>query len=178
VAASTGDTVRIDLATGGELRIVAWNRQSVEVRATLRGTTENAQVSLLRANHEVSLSSSAGTRSNRPGLYEYEIRVPSSVSVTVQSSQGSITVDGVTGLVSGRTGSGDIRVDHVNGELRLATGRGEIKVTDSDVTGEIRTDVGDLRLRNVKGSVHAITTAGRVFVDSSTVRATAIEPVR
>lgn len=176
VAAYPGETIRIDLPTGGEVRIVGWNRESVEVHRTHGGGAVTPKVSLTRGDGEVRLTSSVEPRESPNDSHRYEIRVPTSAHVAIETRNGAITVEGVRGTVSGQTGGGEIRLERLNGELRLATGRGDVMISDSEVSGEVRTEVGNLRLRNTRGGVHVITAAGEAFFDNSGARFTAIKP--
>lgn len=176
IAAYPGEAIQVDLNSGGEVRIVGWERESVEVRASGRGRP-NPVVSLTRGEGGVRLASSFASGENKIGSDHFEIRVPASAQLMIRSAMGGIAVDGVRGSVSGHTGGGDIQLDRLDGEVQLSTGRGEVLISDSDVTGEVRTIAGDLRLRNVKGAVHVITAAGRGYFDNAGARMTAIPPV-
>lgn len=173
IAASPRGTVRLDLETGGNFRLVGWERNTVSVHAELRGRyQEDVTVDLSASNGGVTLSTEyLGRQSNRSGSHTFELRVPTSSNVDFSSSGGSVTIEGVSGAFSGRTGGGDIRLNRVAGRSTLRTGGGDITVTDSELYGDVETGGGNVRITRNRGSLQGRTGGGDVRIENTGARA-------
>ena len=76
------------------------------------------------------------------------LRVPKQANLDVQTGDGSVDVQPVSGRVSVSTGDGSITADGLQGEVRLHTGDGSIKATG--LGGRLQADTGDGHM-NVRG---------------------------
>jgi beta-lactamase regulating signal transducer with metallopeptidase domain/DUF4097 and DUF4098 domain-containing protein YvlB len=180
VAARPGESVRLDLGSGGDVRLVGWDRNTVSLRAVLRGgDVGNMVVDLARVNGGVALTSEYhGTLRRRDSSTHFELHVPSRSDVEIRSGGGGISMERISGTLSGNTGGGIIRLRNVAGTAALTTGGGEIHVSDSDLDGEVRTGGGDIRIVNTRGSLQGHTGGGSVFADHpSAPLATSQRPV-
>lgn len=110
---------------------------------------------------------------------DYEISVPKTTNVSVNSGAGNIRVESIGGFVHANTGSGDIAVNSVGPDSRLVTGSGNldlqgvhgmllvktgsgnVNVRDSDVSNsQLRVGSGTITATNLKGGVRASTGNG------------------
>ena len=76
------------------------------------------------------------------------LRVPKQVDLDVQTGDGSVEVQPVSGHVSLSTGDGSITAEGLQGEIRLHTGDGAIRATA--LSGSLKADTGDGHM-NVQG---------------------------
>jgi beta-lactamase regulating signal transducer with metallopeptidase domain len=173
VSARPGGTLRLDLRSGGDVRIEGWDRNSVSLRAELGGRDwRDTRVEVAREGDVVRVSSlHTGDRRSTSTSHEFVIRVPSHFNLELRSGGGEVTIEAVRGSLSGRTGGGEIRLKRVSGEARLSTGGGEIDVSDSDLRGEVRTGGGEVTLRRVRGGLRGYTGGGEVNVIDSDAHA-------
>jgi Putative adhesin len=108
------------------------------------------------------------------GWVDYQVDLPASSGVDVQSGSGDVTIDNVAGPItvqsgsgdvsvagaqaaSVRTGSGSVRLAGVAGDLRVATGSGSVRGTELAHVREVGTGSGSVDLSGT-------------FVDDATVR--------
>ena len=119
---------------------------------------------------------------------QWNIRVPDSYNVNVETSGGSIEVDEIAGTVDARTSGGSIRtgrlggksslktsggsinVDGANGELVAYTSGGSIDIGDTAGTVEAKTSGGSIHLGRVTGEVVARTSGGNIRVEDAAGR--------
>ncbi len=175
VAADFRDDVQIE--EGGTLRIeLDAGRDEIEshaedvVRVTARASgpgSGGADFSLTSDGNEVRLTGAVG------GLLgsvldmadvRVTVRVPSEISVDVQTGGGAIDVEELEGDVRLRTSGGDVQIEDVEGDVDLETSGGHVKA--SRVQGRIRarTSGGRIRIRDVEGDVEARTSGGSILV--------------
>jgi len=98
-----------------------------------------------------------------------EVRMPKDADLSVDSGDGSVEAQTITGNLDIHTGDGHIRVDGAKGQIKLRTGDGSIEGRDLD--GKIEADSGDghitldgrfdtLNIRTGDGSINAHALAG------------------
>ena len=95
----------------------------------------------------------------------FQVMVPRQYSVDLNSLQGNIIVDGLTGEVQAQTSAGNIFVDDVVGQVQTHTSAGNLRF--KGVKGPIsgRTSAGNITLEGCRGFVDAKTSAGNIQVD-------------
>lgn len=118
---------------------------------------------------------------NKSLSISFKIYVPESVTTTLRTSGGNITLKKLTGSVQDfRTSGGNLDIDQLKGRIVGRTSGGNVNISDSkddiDLTtsgGNVEathcegnlhfgTSGGDLRLRLLKGSIRANTSGGNV----------------
>ena len=168
VAASPGGQLEIDLETGGDVRIVGWDRIAVSLRADLGGRDwRKTRVELTKTDAGVRLTSSQeGGGDSYSTSHHFQLRVPSRYNVHVRSNGGGVEIRNVQGRFTGRTNGGALRLAQTSGEARLFTNGGEITVTDSHLSGQVGTNGGAVVFRNVTGDLRGETPGGRVVRES------------
>ncbi len=136
-------------------------------------TGDTKQVELKQDGDRVELSAREtmhwnwGIHVNR-GL-RLEVRMPKDADLSVDSGDGSVEAQTITGNLDIHTGDGHIRVDGAKGQIKLRTGDGSIEGRDLD--GKIEADSGDghitldgrfdtLNIRTGDGSINAHALAG------------------
>lgn len=119
---------------------------------------------------------------------DYDISLPGSTTLKVESGSGDIEVSNVASLLSAETGSGDIHLNNVGATPHVTTGSGTIRASGihgaanlqtgsgnielhQQVAGDVKADTGSgsIRLYGVNGAVHAETGSGDVNIDGNPV---------
>jgi hypothetical protein len=90
------------------------------------------------------------------------VTLPDATNVTLEASNGPITVRGLGGLLMADTSNGPIDVSDHNGPAQIETSNGPVSV--SNITGKLVVDTsnGPLDLENINGSVIADTSNGSI----------------
>lgn len=163
--ASPGEVLRLELEAGGSVDIKAWNRNSVKVTASGRDANGSGDI-------ELSLTRSGGThtfkteyvgsRRSWSSRLSFEISVPSTFDIDIDSTGGGVSIDGVEGRFEGETMGGALRLTNVRGVARLETMGGNIDVSDSDLDGKVSTMGGKVNLRDIVGDLDGSSMGGNV----------------
>jgi hypothetical protein len=95
----------------------------------------------------------------------FEVTVPTDTEVTVDTSGGSVRVEGIRGRVDADTSGGKIELTGIEGEVNADTSGGSIRV--ENITGDARLDTsgGGIEAAGVRGSVWADTSGGSIRID-------------
>ena len=165
----SGETLYLDLDTGGDVTIEGWDRAQVRVRARLAGTNwRDTRLEIDRSGDGVRvLTEMTGSRGNFSTSHEFDIMVPLRYNVRLESSGGGISITQVEGQFRGSTGGGDMQFERTRGEARLKTGGGDIDVSDSDLEGYVRTGGGRVLFSGVKGGIRGSSGSGPVMYSES-----------
>ena len=154
----------------GSVRVTTGDTKQVELRVIYNGYTldKNLEIKSKQDGDRVELSAREtmhwnwGIHVNR-GL-RLEVRMPKDADLSVDSGDGSVEAQTITGNLDIHTGDGHIRVDGAKGQIKLRTGDGSIEGRDLD--GKIEADSGDghitldgrfdtLNIRTGDGSINA-----------------------
>ena len=73
------------------------------------------------------------------------LRVPAEANLSVESSNGRISITGIAAHVEARTSNGMIQCEQVSGSLKASTSNGAIEVADSNCEFDMRTSNGPVR---------------------------------
>lgn len=95
---------------------------------------------------------------------EFDISVPASFDVEVETRGGDIEVGGVNGNVELSTSGGDITLKDIGGEVEVRTSGGDIVVINSRKKVKLKTSGGDIELQDIGGSLTAKTSGGDIFL--------------
>ncbi|HEX9892296.1 MAG TPA: M56 family metallopeptidase [Gemmatimonadales bacterium] len=174
VPARAGETLALDLETGGDVTLRGWNRPELQVRARLAGADwKNTRVSIARVDGGVRVRAEpTEDRNNFSTSHDFEIMLPDRYDVRLESAGGSLTIIGVEGTFRGGSGGGEIRIERAKGDARLTTGGGDIQVTDSDLRGSVSTGGGMVRLSRVRGGLRGFSGSGPVIYSDAGHRQT------
>ncbi|HET7228914.1 MAG TPA: DUF4097 family beta strand repeat-containing protein [Longimicrobium sp.] len=145
VAADPTGTVEVH-AVAGQLRVVGWSRNQVQVTGQLGGAGERVEVEDEDGSVVVRVVYPRGRTHNTSGRgTDLEVRVParSDLEVNVVSADAS-----VAGL------DGDVQVHSVSGGIRVANSRSrEISVATRSGTVEVTADADRVEAASVSGGV-------------------------
>ncbi len=145
----------LHLKTGdGSVRIEAGDASEIEARVTTEGwriapgglTITESQTGD-RVDIEVRQPNTIGFRTGHRSIL-VSLRVPKEADLEVQTGDGNIDVQPVSGHLKLSTGDGNIIANGLGGEIRLHTGDGSIAVTA--LSGRLQADTGDGEM-NVHG---------------------------
>ena len=163
--AQSAGTLTLDLRTGGKIIITGWDKPQVLVRASLGGRNwRETEVKLEALSGGARLEARyTGHSSTQSFDHLFEISVPRNFNVRLSSAGGALSIAGVNGDFSGRTGGGEINITGSSGEADLRTGGGDIRVSDSRLIGNVRTGGGVVRIERVTGNLSGSSGSGPVI---------------
>jgi DUF4097 and DUF4098 domain-containing protein YvlB len=165
-AAKGGEVLEVDLKTGGEIEVSGWDKDSIDVRATLEHTDcSDARVSFDETHDGMRIAVGEQTRGrgrNNSCDADFEIMVPKRHNVKVSTMGGDIRLTGLQGQFSGRTMGGELDLSNLKGDLSLTTMGGDITLTKSEVDGSVKTMGGKVLLEDVIGGVKGESMGGNV----------------
>lgn len=95
------------------------------------------------------------------------VQAPRLTAAVLFTSQGTVEVAGVEGLLTAGSGAGDIKCDRIGGDVRLTTGGGQIQV--GTVGGGVRaaTGGGPIIVKSLRGNAVLETGGGDIQVDDA-----------
>jgi len=103
---------------------------------------------------------------------DYQITVPDSCRVDMETSNGSIDIDGVRGVVRARSTNGAMELTDVSGRIEVETTNGAIRTELARTGGDQRVDLettnGSITIalpRDIRATVEASTTNGSIHSD-------------
>jgi beta-lactamase regulating signal transducer with metallopeptidase domain len=165
IAASNGETLELDLESGGSINVSGWDRPTVQVKVILAGPDwRDSRVSLTRSGRSVRLHERPETRRNSSSTsHHYEIKVPRKFDLSFNTAGGDVTIADLEGVFVGSTGGGGYAIERAGGRAELTTGGGDIRVSDSDLSGSISTGGGTVMLSRVRGGLKGSSGSGPVI---------------
>lgn len=155
---SAGGRLDVDAAPNGGIRVTAWEKNEILVRAKVEAWGDSkseaestlAQVKVIAENQKVK---STGPRENGHHSWgwsaSYEIFVPARIDLGMETVNGGINVDGVTGAMKFETVNGGIHLARVAGKIKGETVNGGVHV---DLSGA-KWDGEGLDVHTVNGGV-------------------------
>ena len=158
----------------GAISIQASSGEAVEITAHLRSRVEqrveDAVISAVRSTNgtlSIGVTWPDGRWHSNDGC-SFEILVPDAHGITAQSSNGSLTITGLSGGIDARTSNGSITISAHDGPIDVNTSNGRITVTDA--TGAVNADTSNGSIKVVladanPGPVHLDTSNGSVTLE-------------
>jgi len=171
----------------GSVRVYTADTKQVELRVIYNGYTldKNLKIESRQEGDRVELSAREtnhwnwgfGIHMNR-GL-RLEVRMPKDGDLSVDSGDGSVEAEAITGNLDIHTGDGHIKVQGAKGQIKLRTGDGSIEGRDLD--GKIEADSGDghitldgrfdtLNIKTGDGSINAHAQPGSKVLSAWSIR--------
>ncbi len=151
---SRGDRVVLENIVG-EVRVVTWDRDELQVRTT--DDTRTA-LSVRRSGSRLELRPD-DSKGRRRGV-EVEVRLPSWVDVEISGRSLDVVVSGVGGALRVTTVRGDVRIENTTGRVTVMSVQGEIDIIDASGVISASSQGDDVRLRRVSGAVQAHSGSG------------------
>lgn len=156
--------VRVNVATyDGPITIHGWDKSEVMYRATKHGEDE-AQLKDVRieTDQQGPAVSVIAKSTDARGWVGLDVFVPRNSSVHVSSEDGRLTLQGVSGELTLRTGDGSIEVTDSQGQLKVSSGDGHIRIANFDGQADARTPDGSISLDGRFSSLAARTGDGSI----------------
>lgn len=192
----------ISIATGsGYIHVTTGSQAEVRVSAKVKsqhgwfsgGGSDSDRVKqitdnppIVQSGNAITIGSTGDSGKYRNIEIDYDVSLPASTTLKVDSGSGDIEVANVNSLVSAETGSGDIHLDNVGPTPRVTTGSGSIRAKgvhgaayletgsgdiefNQQVAGDVKAETGSgsIRLHGVNGGVRAGTGSGDVEIDGN-----------
>jgi DUF4097 and DUF4098 domain-containing protein YvlB len=95
---------------------------------------------------------------------EFDIELPSSTSLDIRTSGGSISVDSIEAGAKLRTSGGSIGIKRLGGALEAETSGGSIDLADVRGDSRVETSGGGITAENLGGSFQADTSGGSIEI--------------
>jgi len=163
--------VRVD-TNDGAVRIATGEGKQVEFRVIYEGYELNKTIHVdsrqdgdnVQVNARVTGHWGFSWGSGRRGP-RIEVRMPKNADLQIDTGDGSVETQPLSGHVKIHTGDGSVRVQAVDGSVDIDTGDGSITVEGAK--GDIRLHTGDghIEARNLDGSVDATSGDGHIKID-------------
>jgi hypothetical protein len=156
-----GETLEVNLKTGGSIHIrgVAENAVTVKARSKGRNEDQNA-VTVDRSAKGVRIVSEHGK-----GV-DLEITVPTRFDADLKTMGGEIQIDGVDGNMHGSTMGGALNLSNLKGRVDLSTMGGNVTLVSSYVDGKLHTMGGSVKIKDVVGDIKGSSMGGNVVYDN------------
>ena len=140
----------------GEIEITTWDRDLVQVNATITGTEKdlkNIEIKVETTGNRLDIETEHGKRMlwgvipmKTGGKVDYSLKLPLAMNVEVESVNGGINVTGLKGNVEFSTVNGNLNALDVEGEVRAESINGSIDV-------ELTSPRPSCRVETINGSV-------------------------
>jgi hypothetical protein len=161
--AGSGGVLRIDASPNGGVRVRAWDRNEVKVEARVqaRGDSDGdarelaAEVKVNASGRSVT-TSGPRTSGRRNWSVSYVVWAPTASDLDLESTNGGISVEGITGDVTAATTNGGI-------DLSGALGRVEAETTNGGITLDLTRggSTGSISAETTNGGIDLIIPEGR-----------------
>ncbi|HEX6731148.1 MAG TPA: DUF4097 family beta strand repeat-containing protein [Pyrinomonadaceae bacterium] len=155
---------RINISTfDGSITVHAWDKPEVMFTATKRAEEDAYLKNIVIKSEQLGSTISIIAKSDElVGSANLEVYVPRRSSLHVSSDDGGLSLVGVSGDITLRTGDGAIEVRDAGGQLQVNTGDGQINVRNFEGQVDARTGDGAISLDGIFNSVMARTGDGAI----------------
>lgn len=166
--------VRLYLETmNGSVEVTSWEKNSVQITGTKRAGTESAlkalRIDVVASGDTVRIRTVAP--SGHRGSYgaNYILRVPSkAILEQVDSSNGSVRIEGVDGPARVRTSNGSVKAYRIAGPLEARTSNASVEMNDIRSAVNVITSNGSVRGTGLRGPVDASSTNASINISLDT----------
>jgi hypothetical protein len=157
-----GSDLEVDAKPNGGIKVTAWERDEVHVRAKVHGwAADERSARAIVDRIDVGVGSrvrAEGPRNNQDEGWSvsYRVMVPRSMDLELTSTNGGITIDGVRGKLRFSTTNGGVHLAAVGGDVSGRTTNGGLHI---DLAGS-RWDGDGLDVQTTNGGVEMSMPAG------------------
>ena len=174
-AASDGHVEISNIA--GEVEVLGWDRNSVEVTGELGKNVE--ELVFERDDDRVTIKVKVPRKSSRNIASDLVIKVPERSSIDVGTVSADIDVEDVLGKLRLHTVSGDVAAESVSQNVSCESVSGDIDIdgTGTDAETRVASVSGDVTVFRINGEISLETVSGDLVVDEGAydrVRAEAV----
>jgi hypothetical protein len=168
-------TVELHLTTfNGAIEVRAWDRPEividVEKRAEDKTAVDRIKVNVERNGDRVTLEA-VDPDAHHPSLglfvnsrVRFVASVPKQTNLVIQTSDGAVSVERVSGRIDLRTSDGGVRAVDTEGTLNANTSDGTIELDNVSGQIDVQTSDGSLRISGAPTALHARTDDGAVVL--------------
>jgi DUF4097 and DUF4098 domain-containing protein YvlB len=153
----------------GSVEVRGWEKDSIDITGTKYAATEDLLRELkidiahtddsirIRTIRPVDRRANCGAR--------YIIRLPKNVTLDrVESSNGSLRADGITGNARLKTSNGSVNIYQLTGDVDVSTSNGSIEVAQFQGAAILRTSNASIKASGVRGAFEGATSNGSIDV--------------
>jgi hypothetical protein len=176
--------VRVN-SNDGSVRVTTGDSKQIELRVTYEGYKVDKDLTINSRQNGDQVEFSARVHNSMNwgwgGFHRslrLEVHMPREADLNVDTGDGSVEAQALSGNLNVHTGDGHIRVDGAKGDIRLRTGDGSIEGRDLD--GRLEADTGDghvtvegrfdsLNIKTGDGSITARASAGSKLTNGWTI---------
>ncbi len=101
-----------------------------------------------------------------PVSISFEVTVPKSFNLHLDTSGGNISVASLNGNVHARTSGGDLEFARIDGDIDAGTSGGNIKLKEGTARAMLRTSGGDIEIDRAGGPTDVSTSGGNIKINS------------
>jgi DUF4097 and DUF4098 domain-containing protein YvlB len=141
---SNMDPIRVDAGPNGGIRVEGWDQNEIRIAVRVSAWARDDEaarvmVSEVEIRTDGGRISSDGPRTERRESWSasFRLMVPRSSNMDLETNNGGVSINGVTGRLEFNTTNGAIRLDDVHGDVRGRTTNGglDIRLTGSEWQG-------------------------------------------
>lgn len=166
IPAQAGQTLKMELSSGGSVNIYTWPEPWVEARIRIVKCQGGACEASLEATSYGGLLKSQ--ISHQKGSTSISIRIdvwlPNDFDVEITSAGGAINATGLNGSLTGRCGGGHLKVNDMTGKIAFSTGGGGITIERGALDASLSTGGGSIEVKNAAMRGRLSTGAGSIKV--------------
>lgn len=161
--------------SNGSIKIIGWAKDFIDINTTLITSEdeeefEKVEIEVKEKNKACNISTVYKSKKAKVSV-EYLIKLPFNMKIgEIQSSNGSIKIDGVNGNADISSSNGSLKIDNSKGEISLRTSNGSITVDNFSGSVDARTSNGRINISKVNGSIDASTSNGSISAEISSLK--------
>ena len=153
----------------GGVEVMGWERNEVQVTGTKHASSEATlralKIDIVAAADTVRIRTVGPSGHRGSWGARYVIRVPrGAVLENIESSNGGMRIESLTGAARLRTSNGGLRIYRVAGPIEATTSNAGVELADINGSVIVRTSNGGVRAENVRGALDATTSNAGVNV--------------
>lgn len=160
VVAMEGKATDVFYIVKKENKILNISRQELEKEFILEVVQNGNSLSIVVKHRNQSSSFNWRDRME----VSFRLQVPKETSNDLRTSDGNISLNGLTGDQKCRTSDGNLDINGVTGVLTASTSDGNVSVRKVAGDVEVKSSDGDIHLDDIKGDTQASTSDGNISV--------------
>jgi DUF4097 and DUF4098 domain-containing protein YvlB len=157
---------RIDIQTSsGDINFKKGSGSDVKVELTYSYSDDEYTPEFDQSGDELVISEKF-TRGSHSGSAKWTLEVPESITLSINSGSGDVTINAVSTKVKLNVGSGDIEVTSLKaGRVDLNTGSGDIELRNNEGEFSANTGSGEIMVESAKGEYSLNAGSGDIRLD-------------
>jgi len=160
----------------GNVSIIGSEVNEVSVRVIARGSDEQLRRFDVTFDQEGNTVKVKGkTKHSRFRFFnnnwldiQFEIQVPKSFNLNLNTSGGNIEIQNMKGQINGETSGGNLDITDIEGNVKLSTSGGNVDVRKAKGEFDLETSGGNMYAESVDGSLRMETSGGNIEIRGST----------